>query len=100
MLLGVEYSITMADQLNINVEGGPGSPPDVVRTLVDINQQLARCLESLDSIRPSLVGALHDGTMLPDPECVREAAQAVDFLHEIQLLLDPPVLRLADHFLG
>jgi len=41
----------------------------------------------------------HD-SKLPDAKCSALAARAVDLLHKAQLLLEPPSMTLADHFLG
>lgn len=68
--------------------------------LGDLNSHLTHCLASLESLSPPLVELLHHETRLPNTEYVSKAAQAVDLMHKVQLLLDPPVLILADHFLG
>ncbi|KAI1422004.1 S-adenosyl-L-methionine-dependent methyltransferase [Xylaria sp. FL1777] len=74
--------------------------PDVTRTLLNLNTQLAQCLENLKSLGSTLSESLHHDDRLPKLEDMNLAAQAVDTLHQIQLMLDPPVLILADHFLG
>ncbi|KAI0516994.1 putative O-methyltransferase [Xylaria bambusicola] len=49
---------------------------------------------------PELSKSLHDDIQLPNQADMQLAARSVDTLHQIQLLLDPPALILADHFLG
>ena len=43
---------------------------------------------------------LHDSEKLPDKKIVPLAAKAVDVLHDIEQMLQPAQLVLADHFLG
>jgi hypothetical protein len=68
--------------------------------LKELHANLAKTLEKLKNLNPSLEESLHNGYELPNPENVNQAARTVDLLHEVQVLLDPPVLTLADHFLG
>ncbi|KAI1317922.1 S-adenosyl-L-methionine-dependent methyltransferase [Xylariaceae sp. FL0255] len=77
-----------------------GHTADVAKTLQDVNDQITQCLQSLKSLGLALYKTLHHDKELPDRENVNLAAQAVDSLHQIQLMLDPPTLILADHFLG
>ncbi|KAI0468893.1 S-adenosyl-L-methionine-dependent methyltransferase [Xylaria cf. heliscus] len=51
-------------------------------------------------LNQSLNAALHDDTKLPDRKTSLLAAQALDLLSEIRLLLEPGHLILADHFMG
>ncbi|ETS77618.1 hypothetical protein PFICI_09680 [Pestalotiopsis fici W106-1] len=74
--------------------------PDIARILDNVNDCLTKCLEDLHSLDTRLHDALHDGDVLPDRIVLREAAKAVDLLHQIQVMLDPKTLVLADHFLG
>lgn len=71
---------------------------EITGLLSELNNYLSDALENLKSQVPGL--GLQDDDHLPDPETSNLAARAVDLTHQIQLLLDPPVLILADHFLG
>lgn len=71
---------------------------DITGILSELNNYLSDALENLKSRGPGL--GLQEDDHLPDPETSKLAARAVDLTHQIQLLLDPPVLILADHFLG
>jgi gliotoxin/aspirochlorine biosynthesis O-methyltransferase len=67
--------------------------------------QLINCLQtSLQALQGDLHGeltaALHDNPRLPDKRLVKLAGNAIDLLHETELLLEPGPLILADHFLG
>jgi gliotoxin/aspirochlorine biosynthesis O-methyltransferase len=44
--------------------------------------------------------SLHDPNTLPEARCSAIAADVVDVLHEVQQLVEPRTLILADHFLG
>lgn len=79
---------------------GPRVGPSITDLLSDLNKYLSVALQNLKSQGPDLKQALQDDYHLPDPETLKLAARAVDLMHQIQLLLDPPVLILADHFLG
>ncbi|KAH6657448.1 O-methyltransferase-domain-containing protein [Truncatella angustata] len=72
----------------------------ITEVLHDVTQNLSDCLKRLEQLGPGLAGSIHHEHYLPDWSNTRHAAQAVDTLHKIQVLLDPPVLVLADHFLG
>jgi hypothetical protein len=48
----------------------------------------------------SVQSFLHDDGGLPDKKLYSAAAEALDCLSEVQLLLEPGHLVLADHFLG
>lgn len=72
----------------------------VSRLLLDLNQSLQDSLKSLGSLANKLDETLHHEVQLPDPEALKNAAETVDLLHQIQVLLDPKGLILADHFLG
>lgn len=76
------------------------NPKDITESLNHVNSLLAQCLAILNSLGPTLSQTLHDDQHLPKMEEVHLAARATDTLHKIQLLLDPPALILADHFLG
>lgn len=49
---------------------------------------------------PSLADALHSTENLPDAALYQLASKALDVLSEVQLLLEPGQLLLADHFMG
>jgi gliotoxin/aspirochlorine biosynthesis O-methyltransferase len=51
-------------------------------------------------LKPCLESILHDPDRIPDANCLKLAAEAVDLLGQTQKLLDPGVLILADHILG
>jgi len=78
----------------------PKKASDVTQALCDLNHHLENSLQSLESLHSLLAETLHNEDRLPDVDASKEAAQAVDFLHKLQLLLDPPLLILADQFLG
>ncbi|KAI1435781.1 S-adenosyl-L-methionine-dependent methyltransferase [Xylaria sp. CBS 124048] len=70
-----------------------------------ILQQLVYSLKSTSQrlsgdLNQSLNAALHDDSKLPDRKASLLAAEALDLLSEIRLLLEPGHLVLADHFLG
>lgn len=52
------------------------------------------------SANVELLAALHDHDRLPDKRLAGLASQSVDMLHQIEQLLEPGPLVLADHFLG
>ncbi|KAI0419767.1 S-adenosyl-L-methionine-dependent methyltransferase [Xylaria grammica] len=78
----------------------PERVPNVTQTIANVKHQLGQCLESLESLGPSLSDSLHHDHLLPKPANMNLSAEAIDILHNIQLMLDPPALILADHFLG
>lgn len=78
----------------------PTSKPDIAGLLTDINDHLSYALKKLVSQKSGLRAALQDETELPSPEVVGSAAKAIDLSNQIQQMLDPPVLILADHFFG
>lgn len=80
--------------------GGQEHETSVTQALIDLNSNLAQSLKDLESLGPQLSNALHDEVNLPDSDTTMQVSKAVDTLHKIQLLLDQPVLVLADHFLG
>lgn len=70
------------------------------RILFDLNKSLQVNLKNIKSLGNKLDETLHHEVQLPDLEVLGKAAEAVDLLHQIQVLLDPKGLILADHFLG
>lgn len=64
----------------------------------------------LSSVRNQLKGKLHgelqdllhnhDKGVLPDSRIANLAAQSIDLLHDVEQMLEPGHLILADHFLG
>ena len=65
-------------------------------------QDLKVSLKTLNdgSIAKELQDAIHDSKQLPDKAMAGLAAEAVDLLGELDLLLEPGHMVLADHFLG
>ena len=53
-----------------------------------------------DAVAKELQAALHDPKQLPDKKMAGLASEAVDLLGELDLLLEPGHMILADHFLG
>lgn len=90
----------MTDQIHSEPSQETKDVPGVTGSLASLNTHLAHHLDKLKSLGPSLTEALHHDHLLPDREDLRLAARAIDLLHELRMLLEPPVLILADHFLG
>ena len=73
-------------------------------TLCSLNIQLKKALELLKS--PKISQQLHDSLhnhepgVLPIASSVALANQSIDLIHEVEQLLEPGHLVLADHFLG
>ena len=74
----------------------------IADTLNKLVQQLKTCLNTLndDAVAKELQAVLHDAKQLPNKEIAGLAAEAVDLLGELDLLLEPGHIILADHFLG
>lgn len=53
-----------------------------------------------NAVSKELQDVLHDPQRLPDKEIARLASEAVDLLGELDILLEPAHIILADHFLG
>ncbi|EMD58416.1 hypothetical protein COCSADRAFT_350813 [Bipolaris sorokiniana ND90Pr] len=72
--------------------------------LTSLNTQLEDVLRSLKSeaVSQELQTGLHNHakSALPDPELKKLANRSIDLLHEVEKLLEPGYLVLADHFLG
>jgi hypothetical protein len=49
---------------------------------------------------PTLQDALHNPDSLPDQDMHQLAAETLDLLEEVRLLLEPRPMILADHFMG
>lgn len=75
---------------------------DAVVALKILTHTLNSCKERL--LEPALLAdinkRLHDPDELPDKEVLSLAGNAVDALQQMQLVLQPAQLILADHFLG
>lgn len=73
-------------------------------TLITLNQHLGKALEVLKSedVKQELHKSLHnhDEGVLPSASATALANKIIDRLHEIEQLLEPGHLVLADHFLG
>ncbi|KAI0455778.1 S-adenosyl-L-methionine-dependent methyltransferase [Xylaria acuta] len=70
----------------------------VLQHLIDSLKSASHRLNG--DLNQALNAALHDDTKLPDRKTCLLAAQALDLLSEIRLLLEPGHLILADHFMG
>jgi hypothetical protein len=72
--------------------------------LTSLNQHLEKALELLKSkdMKQELHDSLHnhDEGALPSASAIALANKTIDCLHEIEQLLEPRHLVLADHFLG
>ena len=53
-----------------------------------------------ENVHSELQDALHNNDRLPEPKVASMASDAVDLLHQLEQLLEPGHLVLADHFLG
>jgi hypothetical protein len=80
--------------------GGSNGSPGISEVLSTLNHHLRNGLEGLEKSNAELAKNLHNDESLPDRKLLEQAAQTVDLLHKIQMLLDPPALVLADQFLG
>lgn len=73
-------------------------------TLITLNQHLEKVLEVLKSeeVKQELHESLHNHNkgVLPSSSAAALANATIDRLHEIEQLLEPGHLVLADHFLG
>lgn len=74
----------------------------VVDALSKLVQDLKVSVKSLnnDAVAKDLQAVLHDPRQLPDKKVAGLAAEAVDLLGELDLLLEAGHIILADHFLG
>lgn len=70
-----------------------------LQTLVQLLSMLKGQLAE-PSLQADINKRLHDPDTLPDKAILPLVAQAVDILHEIEQMLQPSQLVLADHFLG
>lgn len=80
----------------------PFGEENLATVLSNLQQNLGASLASLKSakIASELQAALHDDKSLPDKALAGLASDTVDLLAEIEKLLQPAHLVLADHFLG
>ncbi|CAI6334292.1 unnamed protein product [Periconia digitata] len=79
---------------------GSSPTPQLTNILETLNQNLRQSLQSLQSLGSPIQESLHNDSALPHPNDIKHAAETVDLLHKIRVILDPPTLILADHFLG
>lgn len=54
----------------------------------------------IDATRAHLDAILHNDAKLPEKKIAAMASEAIDLLHQIEQILEPGHLVLADHFLG
>jgi hypothetical protein len=54
----------------------------------------------IDATRAHLDAILHNDAKLPEKKIAAMASEAIDLLHQIEQILEPSHLVLADHFLG
>lgn len=80
-------------------QSGDGS---LAAELTHLQATLRASLETLKSakVAPELQAALHDDKNLPDKALARLASDTIDLLSQLEQLLQPAHLVLADHFLG
>ncbi|UNI23714.1 hypothetical protein JDV02_009516 [Purpureocillium takamizusanense] len=80
----------------------PFGEDSLATALGNLQQTLRTALDALKSpaTAAALQSALHDDTRLPDKAIAGLASDAVDLLAEVEQLLQPAHLILADHFLG
>lgn len=71
----------------------------ILQTLIQVLAMLKSRLNE-PALQADINRRLHDSESLPDKKIVPLAAKAVDVLHEIEQMLQPAQLVLADHFLG
>ena len=57
-------------------------------------------LLTADDIRAHLDATLHNDRKLPEKKLASMASATIDLLHQVEQLLEPSHLVLADHFLG
>jgi len=73
-------------------------------TLTYLNGYLQAVLQRLngDEVRDQLQAALHNHEegVLPSPRMTEITTKTIDLLHNIEQILEPGHLVLADHFLG
>jgi hypothetical protein len=72
------------------------------QTLVQLEASLTAFLSVLtnDTVKKELQELLHNDETLPDKEVLKRATSVVDKLGEMQSILEPAHLILADHFFG
>ncbi|KAG4283353.1 hypothetical protein FPRO06_07732 [Fusarium proliferatum] len=74
----------------------------LIQTLVQLEASLTAFLSILtnDGVKRELQELLYNDKALPDKEILQRATSVVDKLGEMQLILEPAHLILADHFFG
>ena len=72
---------------------------DALSTLIEELKVSLKTLNS-DAVGTDLMAALHNTKQLPDKKMAGLAAEAVNLVGKLDLLLQPGHLVLADHFLG
>ena len=80
----------------------PFGEESLATVLSNLQQTLHASLDALKTanVAAELQGTLHDDTRLPDKAIASLASGTVDLLAEVEQLLQPAHLVLADHFLG
>lgn len=78
------------------------APQDAHEVLGTLVRDLTKSLNALkvEPTGPELQQALHDDKTLPEKGIFTQSSEAIDLLHQIEQLLEPAHLVLADHFLG
>ncbi|KAF4948218.1 hypothetical protein FGADI_9810 [Fusarium gaditjirri] len=74
----------------------------LIQTLVQLEASLTAFLSVLtnDGVKEELQQTLHNDQDLPNKDILQRATSVVDKLGEMQLILEPAHLILADHFFG
>lgn len=100
----VNSTTIAANTANDESSSSEGCPPEDCLSLVldNMTSQLTTFKHFLatPTMNTALRNKLHNSNGLPDKNIAALAARAVDVLHEVQLMLQPAQLILADHFLG
>jgi gliotoxin/aspirochlorine biosynthesis O-methyltransferase len=78
--------------------GVPNAEGALKQLISSLNE--SRAALTADTTRAYLDGILHNDTKLPDKSIGAMVSEAIDLLHQIEQLLEPGHLVLADHFLG
>jgi hypothetical protein len=75
---------------------------DVEALLEQLISSLKSSLQLLtaDDTRAHLDATLHNDARLPEKKLATMASETIDLLHQVEQLLEPGHLVLADHFLG
>jgi hypothetical protein len=78
------------------------SKNDVEALLEQLISSLRSSVQLLtaDDTQTYLDTTLHNDTILPEKKLATMASETIDLLHQVEQLLEPGHLVLADHFLG